>query len=101
MSIINSLNTQITFLRDDTIRIQAVLRDFDGNLFDPDTNTVVVYDPMGTNMGTKSVTRVGAGTYYADYSIPSGGTAGVWTCDWKALAGSFPTREKIGFFVGE
>ncbi len=96
-----STNLRITYLRDDTIRVQAVIKDFDSVLIDPDSNTVIVYDPVGTNMGTIPASKAGTGTYTADYAIPADGTAGVWRLSWKALNGTWPARESINFLVGE
>ena len=96
-----STNLRITYLRDDTVRVQAIIKDFDGALYDPDENIVVVYDPVGTNMGSLTAAAAGSGTYTADYIIPGAGTAGMWKISWKALSGSYPARETIYFLVGE
>ncbi len=96
-----SSNLQITYVRDDTVRVQAIIKDLDGDLTDPTSNTIIVYDPSGTNMGTVSASRGGTGTYTADYIIPAAGTAGVWKISWKTLAGTWPARETIDFLVAE
>jgi hypothetical protein len=91
----------ITWVTDDTVRVENVITDFDDSLLDPDSNTVVFYDPFGANMGTVSAVKVGAGTYYADYAIPAAGTVGTWRCSWKALVGTYPARESLTFQVCE
>jgi uncharacterized protein YfaS (alpha-2-macroglobulin family) len=96
-----SQNLKITWIRDDTVRVQAVLTDFDGTLLTPTSDAVVFYDPVGTNMGTVTTAQAGTGTYTADYSIPSGGTAGIWKVSWKILSGTWPSREVIHFHVGD
>jgi len=96
-----SQNLEITYLTDDTVRIQATITDFDGALLDPTSDTVVIYDPSGTNMGTYTTTQVGTGTYRVDYGIPSSGTAGFWKVSWKILSGTYPAREIAYFHVGE
>ena len=96
-----SQNLKITWIRDDTIRVQAVITDFDGSLLDSTSDAIVVYDPVGTNMGTVTSAHAGTGTYTADYSVPSGGTAGIWKVSWKILAGTWPSRETVNFHVAE
>jgi len=96
-----SQNLKITYLTDDTVRIQATITDFDGTLLDPDSDVVVIYDPAGTNMGTIDTSNVGTGTYTADYSVPSSGTAGFWKVSWKVLSGTWPAREIAYFHVSE
>lgn len=97
----SSKNLNITWLRDDTIRVECVCKNFAGALYDPDSHVVIMYDPSGTNMGTLSTSKTGTGTYTADYSIPAAGTAGNWKVSWKALSGTVPAREIIYFKVAE
>ena len=94
-------NMEVTWLTDDTVRVQAVIKDFDGTLLDPTSNEVIVYAPSGANMGTLSATQRGSGTYSADYVIPVASVSGVWKISWKALSGTFPAREVIDFIVAE
>ncbi len=96
-----SQNIQITYLTDDTVRIRAIITDFDGSLLDPTSDVVVIYDPAGTNMGTVTTSKVGTGTYTADYSVPASGTAGDWKVSWKILSGTRPAREIAYFHVAE
>lgn len=98
--ILLSANFKVTFLTDDTVRVEATIKDFSGALTNPTSNTVIVSDPAGTIMGTLSAVSAGTGLFTADYVVPAGGTAGVWSCSWKALFGAYPVREKIGFQVG-
>jgi len=92
-----SVNMEITYLTDDTVRIQYISYDFDGSLMTPTSDELVIYDPSGTNMGTHTTTNDGTGTYRADYYIPSDGTAGQWKVSCKVLSGTWPARE-IGYF---
>jgi len=97
-----SMNMQVTWLTDDTARIQAITKDFDENLYDPSSHEVKIYDPTGLARGTiSSVGSLGTGTYYYDYPVPSAGPAGVWKVSWKVLSGTYPAREIINFMVSE
>ena len=66
-----SQNLKITWIRDNTIRVQAVITNFNGSLLNSTSNAIVVYDPVGTNMGTVTSAHAGTGTYTANYSVPS------------------------------
>ncbi len=95
-------NMTVTWLRDDTIRVTAEILDYDSNAIVPDSNTVVVYDPFGTVMGTLSVsTNGGSNLFKADYIIPAAGTIGEWKVSWKSMFGTYPAREAVYFMVGE
>ena len=93
---------EITWLTDDTIRVQAVLKDFDGSLLTPSSQEVIIYNPLGVAQGTfGSPTLDGTGTYRIDYGIQSDGQKGNWKVSWKALAGTYPAREVKYFEVAE
>lgn len=90
---------KITWLTDDTIRVEAVFKDFDGTLFTPDSHSIIFTDSAGSARGTVTApTLVGTGTARTDYITPAAGPKGVWKVSWKALSGSYPVRE-IGYFT--
>ena len=100
----SSLNLKLTWLTDDTVRIQTLTYDFDEALFEPTTHVVKIYDPTGSLRGSivpPNIGTTGTGTYYYDYVIPSDAPAGVWKTSWKVLSGTYPAREIIHFKVAE
>jgi len=101
-----SMSMKITWLIDDTIRVQATCYDFDAALFDPDSHQIIVTNPAGSAMGTYTqgstgFGTVGTGTFRYDYVIPSDGVAGIWKVSWKALSGTYPAREIANFMVAK
>jgi hypothetical protein len=95
-------NMRVTWLTDDSIRVQAVTTDFDGDLYEPDNHLIVITDPLGSVRGSiTSVDTVGTGTYKVDYCIPEDAEIGSWKISWKALVGTVPAREIAYFEVAE
>lgn len=60
----------------DTVRLTAVFRDFNDDLVDPTTVVVQMYDndkvALGVPVTLDSSHRLSAGTYFYDYTIPTG-----------------------------
>ena len=93
-----SENLTLIWLQDDTIRIQATIRDFDDTLVDPDSHQIIIYNPLAVAMGTYTgPSRVSLGIFTQDYAIPSAGPSGDWKISWRATFGAFNSRE-IGYF---
>jgi|SaaInl8_200m_RNA_FD_contig_21_303227_length_939_multi_4_in_0_out_0_2 hypothetical protein len=74
----------------ETIRIQVTLLDYDGTVYDPDSQAVGLYKPDGVQQGSDDVspTKVSTGIYYTDWDIPSAGPLGTWRVKWSATESS-------------
>ena len=89
-----------THKRESTIRIDVACRDFDGELFDPDTHSHKIFDPSDTQKDEKTnPTRESKGKFYFYYTIPSDGTIGTWKVVAKAVGSSYTSIEDKTFEV--
>jgi uncharacterized protein YfaS (alpha-2-macroglobulin family) len=60
------------------------MSDFDGEVLNPDTQEVKIYDPGGAVKSTQtSPTKKADGLYYVLYTFPDDGAVGTWTVKWK------------------
>jgi len=72
-----------------TLKVKAILTDFDGAPLTPDTHEIKVYDPTNLLKETQtSPTLESSGVYYIKYTLPSGGPAGIWAFTWKVAKGA-------------
>jgi uncharacterized protein YfaS (alpha-2-macroglobulin family) len=93
---------KITWVTDDTVRVEAVITDFDGTLLTPTSHSIIFYNPSGSAVGTTTTpTNDGTGTYRYDYVIGTAAPKGIWKISWKILSGTYPARETINFNVAE
>lgn len=77
------------YLYGETVRLGNTFTDTDGDVYDPDTISLTIFDTEGTSKKVVTYTaseikRTSAGIYYYDYTIPSDSTSqgywiGVWT----------------------
>mgnify|MGYP000055858391 FL=1 len=90
----------MTVYRGETVRIKATIKDFSGNLFDPDSQEIKIYDPSNTLKETNtSPTKESVGVYYIDYNIPSDSNTGVWYVEWKVVKSDKTGKERYYFEV--
>jgi uncharacterized protein YfaS (alpha-2-macroglobulin family) len=80
-----SVTLYTTVLLGSTVRVSAVIRDFDNStLLDPSSHSLTIYDPNNILKSTvTSVTYESAGHYHYDYPVPASGTVGLWTLYWS------------------
>ena len=64
----------------ETIRLKASdVKDLDDAAITTPTVSIDIYNPDGTLRETLTTfTESSAGNFYRDYTIPSGGSAGIW-----------------------
>ena len=77
------------YLYGETIRLGNTFTDIDGDVYDPDTISLTIFDTEGTSKkvvtyAAAEIKKTSAGVYYYDYTIPSDSTSqgywmGVWT----------------------
>ncbi len=75
--------------RGHTIRLR-VMHTASGTLAAPDTYTIEVEGPDGTNVvNASAMTEESTGYYYYDYTVASTATCGVYKADYKLTTGTF------------
>jgi hypothetical protein len=68
------------------VRIKITCTDFDGSLFDPDSNTLEIYNAEKALVDTVTtdIIRESLGVFHFDYSVPSDSTSyGTWKVVWQ------------------
>jgi uncharacterized protein YfaS (alpha-2-macroglobulin family) len=86
--------------RGSTVRIKNTITDFNGNLVDPDSQTITIYDSNNTQKQQfTSATQESTGVYYVDYTIPSDGATGSWKVVWQITKGTQQSVEVLKFNV--
>lgn len=93
----------------DTVRFSAEFRDYpdvpeeEGDLINPSTVTVTVYDADMSSIATGTGDSVSTGIFSFDYTVPS--EPGTYFIEWKGMVNSKPEvkREKfkVKFWVNE
>ena len=86
-----------------TIRIENTVRDFSGNLVDPDVDSqeVKIYDTQGQLKATitdAEISQESLGKFYIDYIIESS-PDGYWKAVWKVKVNDKPDVETVKFIV--
>jgi hypothetical protein len=83
-----------THKRGSTIKILLEVYDFDGNLFDPETWSIKIYDSAAALKLTKTdPTKTDVGKYEFYYTIPSDGVVGTWKIEATAVASGYVSIE--------
>jgi len=97
----SSESLKIVVIRGSTIRVENVIKDFDGALLDPDSHIIKLLKADGIQQGTDYTgpTKTAVGNYYQDMAIPADGTAGEWTVEWKVTKSSKDSIERVQFKV--
>lgn len=71
----------------ESITPQITIKDADGNVYDPTSLTLKIYDPSGTLEETiqkTSMTNPSVGVYYYAYTISTDADVGDWRYEWEA-----------------
>ena len=82
----NELGSTEPLYPGDRVRIDAEIKDEDGNLTNPNTHSIVLKDPDGVQSGSAMTnpTQNGIGDFSQKIDIPSDAEAGIWTVEWTA-----------------
>jgi len=84
----------------DELWARAVLTDEDGDTLTPTSQTVTLRDPSDAVQVTVAApTLIVTGTYDAQFTIPAGGTRGLWTVRWVVVVGATQETEIYRFVV--
>jgi uncharacterized protein YfaS (alpha-2-macroglobulin family) len=74
--------------------------DYDGSNMDPDSQSIIIYDPLGNLMTTiTNPVKDSVGNYHFYYTIPANGPAGTWVMYWTVVKSSLPSRTRTEFVV--
>ena len=84
--------------RNETIGITNTFRNQDGELYDPDSITLDIYDPRdalygSVIIGTGEITKLSLGVWAYDFNIPDDAATGWWIVKWTALIS--PTQSDV------
>jgi uncharacterized protein YfaS (alpha-2-macroglobulin family) len=85
--------------RGDGITVRCITRDKNGELVDPDSQTVKVYDSRGALKSILSTTKEETGKHTATYVIPDDAEFGDWFFEWKVTLGTYPETSYFYFTV--
>ena len=71
----------------ETVRMQSVITDENGNAATPSAVVVSLIDPAGTTkVDAQSASTDVTGTYYHDYDVPADAETGFWRYNFKATS---------------
>jgi len=87
--------------RGDGVTLEAEFRDENGNLFDPDSQEVKVYDPNGALQASPVPVKQSLGIWRIVFTLPEDAVTGIWGVSWKAVKGTYPETEPYSFIVEE
>ena len=87
------------FDKGEAVRVEATYLAADGNLYDPDTVEIRIYDPSGYLKETTSGTKYTIGVYTHDYAIPADATPGWWSYVYTGISGANTDIQKSQFKV--
>ena len=82
------------FLYGSTITLNNTFTDSDGDVYDPDTLSLTIYDAEGTSKkvvtyAADEIKKTSTGVYYYNYTIPSDSTSqGYWIGVWTVALGT-------------
>ena len=82
-----------------TIKLTHTFYDFNGNVVDPSTHEIVIYDPDGNQLHSSTSPIKEGNSYYIPYNIPEDAEEGDYKAVWKAELGSLKWVERIFFSV--
>jgi len=96
-----SVSLSRVVFRGNTIRIPALITDYDGSAMDPDSHAIRLLKPDETQEGgdMTSPTQNGTGDFHQDVDIPETGVEGEWKVEWEISVSGKLTSERIPFRV--
>ena len=84
------------------VRFKVTIKDEDADALDPDSQSVKLYDPSGTERDSEtSPTQSAAGVYYVEVDISTSGTKGNWKLVWTVTVGTKMKQGVLEFYAGE
>ena len=89
----------------ESIRLGNTFTGIDGNVYDPETLSLAIYDAEGTLEETVTyagdeIKKTSTGIYYYDYTIPSDSTSqGYWIGVWTVVIGTQTDKSEEQFYV--
>lgn len=92
-----------TYFSGDTVRFSSEFRDYpedpelEGDLIDPSTVTVIVYDSDSNSIATGSGSNVSLGVFSFEYTVPT--DSGTYYIEWKGMVNSKPEIKRMKFKV--
>ena len=88
----------VVVIRGSTVQIQNTIKDFDGTLITPTSQSITIKDGGGNVIQTyTSPTAVSTGVYTQNYQTPANGTTGTWVVEWKVTYGTYDRIERTSF----
>ncbi len=88
----------VVVIRGSTVQIQNTIKDFNGDLITPTSQTITIKDGGGNTIQTyTSPTLVSTGVYTQNYQTPANGTVGTWIVEWKVTYGTYDSIERTSF----
>jgi len=83
----------------EVVRLEATYTSSDGELYDPDTVTIHIYDPTGTLQDTGSGSVYTIGLYNYDYDLAVDALTGWWSYTFTGVTGASTDVQKAQFKV--
>lgn len=89
--------------RGDSITIRNTIKDENGNLMDPDSHSIKIFDPTGTQSGSEitNPTQESLGVFRITFDIPLNAAFGSWNVQWRAVKGTYVETEIFYFAVAK
>ncbi len=88
----------VVVIRGSTVQIQNTIKDFDGTLITPTSQSITIKDGGGNTIQTYTTpTLVSTGIYTQNYQTPTNGTTGTWIVEWKVTYGTYDSIERTSF----
>jgi len=90
----------VTIKQGGTVKITVTHRDFDGSLFDPDTQDNRIYDPSDVERDQETnPTKLSVGIYYYYHTLAEAAEVGTWRVKCKGVESTFVAKEDKTFKV--
>jgi hypothetical protein len=87
-----------------SVKLEATFKDEEGNLYEPDSQTLEFYDPSDVLIASKTqadCTHVGLGVWSIEYALEETAAVGRWLCHWTTKVGSKYYPQNFIFIVSE
>lgn len=87
-----------------SVTIEATFKDEDGNLYEPNSQTLEFYDPSGVLIVTKTqadCVHVAPGVWSIEYDLADDALVGRWLCQWTTKVGAKYYPNPFIFIVWE
>ncbi len=93
--------TLTVHIRDDTLRCDMTISDYDDVAYNPGSHSIQLYDPTGVASGVAEVapTRTATGEFNQLFTMPAAAKPGNWRIRWKTVTGGLNHSEDVWFEV--